>query len=161
MGEKYSELVRHVSEVHDLNMINSVLSWDQNTTMPDGGAEARARHMSTLSRLSHKMFTSDKTGELLERAADEVKGADYDSDEASMIRVVQHDYAEQTKLPADFVAEFTKETALAHLTWAEARAKSDFKHFLPALERLIDLTRQSTEYLGYKEQPYDALLNQY
>lgn len=161
MSEKYQELVRHLSTVHDLNMIGAVLNWDQETAMPPGGAEARAQQMSTLSRLAHEMFTADKTGELLERAESELNGVPYDSDEASMIRVVKQDYAEATKLPADFVAEYTKQTSLAHHIWAEARAKSDFNHFQPALERIMELTRQMAEYLGYTEHPYDALLGQY
>jgi carboxypeptidase Taq len=55
----------------------------------------------------------------------------------------------------------TRQQSLAHLVWAEARANNDFKKFLPALERILELKRQEADYLGYTETPYDALLNQY
>jgi carboxypeptidase Taq len=45
--------------------------------------------------------------------------------------------------------------------WNDARAKNDFKVFAPALEKLVALKIKETEILGYKEHPYDALLDQY
>jgi carboxypeptidase Taq len=161
MTEKYQQLVSHLSEVHNINMAGAVLGWDQQTQMPPGGAEARAVQLATLSRIGHEMFTGDETARLLEDAAGELDGADYDSNEASMVRVVQQDYAELTKLPADFVAEQTRVTALAHEVWAKARANNDFKSFQSALERILELARQQADYLGYTDHPYDALLDQY
>jgi carboxypeptidase Taq len=161
---KYAELVEHLKTVHDLNMAQSILSWDMETVMPEGGAGARAQQLSTLARLSHEIFTGDKTAHLLDDAAAEVTNAAYDSNEASMIRVVEHDYEDATKFPSEFVAEISRVTTLAHQVWAEARAKSDFKHFVPALQNIIDLMRQAAEYLGYDKKnghPYDALLGQY
>jgi carboxypeptidase Taq len=161
MTEKYHQLVAHLGDIHNLNMATSILQWDQQTQMPHGGAEARAAQMATLSRIAHEMFTDDRTARLLEEASHELDGAAYDSTEASMIRVVQQDYEDATKLPADFVAEFTRVTALAHEVWAKARADNDFKAFQPTLENIYELARQQADYLGYTDHPYDALLDQY
>jgi carboxypeptidase Taq len=161
MSEKYQELVKHLGEIHNLNMASSVLHWDQQTQMPPGGAAARAAQMATLSRIAHEMFTSEQTARLLEAASGELDGAGYDSDEASLIRVVKQDYEDATKLPAEFVAEQTRVTALAHEVWAKARANNDFPSFQPTLERIFELARQQADYLGYKEHPYDALLGLY
>jgi carboxypeptidase Taq len=161
MTEKYQQLVAHLGDIHNLNMATAILQWDQQTQMPPGGAEARANQMATLTRIAHEMFTDDQTARLLEEAAHELDGAAYDSTEASMIRVVKQDYEEATKLPADFVAEFTRVTVLAHEVWAKARADNDFKSFQPTLERIYELARQQADYLGYTEHPYDALLDQY
>ena len=86
MGTQYNALVTRLKDIHNLNMASSMLSWDQQTQMPEGGAEARASQLATLSKLAHEMFTSDETGHLLEDARGEV-GDDYDSDAASMVRV--------------------------------------------------------------------------
>lgn len=161
MASAYQELKTHLETIVDLQASLALLSWDQETQLPPGAAESRARQMATLSRLQHEMFTSDKTAALLDSAADELQGADETSDESSMVRVVRRDYELATKLPAAFVAEVTRETALAHNIWTEARANNDFKKFLPALERIIELKRQEADYLGYAETPYDALLDQY
>lgn len=160
MGEKYQALVERLTEINNLDKINQLLSYDQQTGMPPGGAAARARQMATVSRISHEMMISDETGELLEAAATEVNG-DYDSIESSMVRVVQQDYEERTRLPAKFVAEWTQETALAHEVWVEARAEKDFTKFQPKLEKLVDMVLQMAEYLGYEDHPYDAMLGQY
>ncbi|MCC6616245.1 MAG: carboxypeptidase M32 [Anaerolineae bacterium] len=161
MGDKYEQLVSHLDEFQDLEYAGAILSWDQQVNMPPGGAMARARQLSTLARLSHEMFTSDKTARLLEDAEREVDGMPYDSDEASLIRVVKEDFAERTKLPTDHVAEFTRVTAEAHEVWVHARANNDFAYFRPMLERIVDLVIQSAEFLGYADQPYDALINRY
>jgi len=161
MGEKYEQLVSHLGEFLDVEYAGAILGWDQQVNMPPGGAMARARQLSTLARLSHEMFTDDKTARLLEDAEHEIDGMSYDSDEASLIRVVKEDYAERTKLPAAHVAEFTRVTAEAHEVWVHARANNDFSHFRPMLERIVDLVIQTADYLGYTDHPYDALINRY
>jgi carboxypeptidase Taq len=158
---QYEKLVAHLREVNNVGSAAAILSWDQETAMPDGGAVARAGQMATLARIQHEMATSDTTARLLEDAEKEVAGKAYDSDEASMIRIAKQDYEDATKLPNDFVAKRTREVSLAHHTWVEARVKSDFSIFRDALKRIIDLTLQESEYIGYKEHPYDALLSKY
>lgn len=161
MGEKYDALVARLKDIHNINMAASLLSWDQMTQMPPGGAEARAGQIATLSKLSHEMFSADETGKLLEQAKAELNGADYASDSASMVRVVQQDYENSVKIPSEWVAEFTQLTSLGNEIWAKARAEKDFAQFQPTLERIIEMVRQQTEFLGYEDHPYSALLNQY
>jgi carboxypeptidase Taq len=45
--------------------------------------------------------------------------------------------------------------------WIEARSKSDFALFAPYLEKVVSMSRQMAEYLGYTAHPYDALLDLY
>ncbi len=46
--QKLQELKTRLLEVNDLNSANALLSWDQTTYMPSGGAAARGRQMATL-----------------------------------------------------------------------------------------------------------------
>ncbi len=161
MTEKYQQLVKRLEDTQNLNRAAAVLGWDQQTHMPPGGAEARAAQLTTLSRLAHEMFVSDETARLLEDAAHETEGMDYDSVEASLIRVVRQDYDEQVKLPSELVAKIAHTTTLAHEVWAKARQDNNFQAFLPSLEQIVDLLLQTAEHLGYEEHPYDALLGQY
>jgi len=161
MGEKYQALRQRLETVHNLNMAGGVLNWDRETAMPPKGDGARARQLATLARLSHEIFTSQETARLIEDARSEINGAAYESNEASLIRVAQRDYDQLTRLPTEFVAELTRITALAHNVWAEARATSNFVTFQPMLEQIMDLMVEGASCLGYKEHPYDALLNQY
>ncbi|PJF25428.1 MAG: carboxypeptidase, partial [Phototrophicales bacterium] len=138
-----------------------LLDWDQQVNMPQGGAEARAAAMGTLSRIGHELFISEKTPRLLDAAAAEIAGAPYESDEASMIRVVRQDYQEKICLPAELVEQMTQARALAHHAWVKARANNDFAAFAPFLERNLELIMRAAEYRGYADHPYDALLDTY
>ena len=159
--KNYDALVHHLNEIKDLRSIEQVLSWDQSTNMPPAGAEARARAISTLSRMTHELFISEKTGALLDNSATETIDLDYGSMEASMVRVATDDYSKAVRLPSDFVAELTRLQAIAQEEWATARAESDFKRFQPQLTRLVEMARQQADFLGYEEHPYDALVDLY
>lgn len=161
MGEKFDQLTAHLAEVRNLNRVNAVLNWDQQTQMPTGGAAARAAQAATIARLTHELFVSDTTATLLDAAAAEIGDADYDSVEASTLRVARCDFEEQAKLPAALVTELSRARSLAHHVWVEARAQNNFDHFLPALERVLDLTWQVADHLGYEDHPYDALLGRF
>lgn len=161
MPENYGKLLARLEQIEDLNNSIAVLNWDLEVKMPPGGNKARARQLATLSRLRHELFTSDETRRLLEAAESEMSGASYDSDEAAMLRVTRHDFDQQTKLPTDFVAEFTRLTAEAHDIWARARADSNFRHFQPSLTAINDMVMRQADMLGYGDHPYDALIDQY
>lgn len=154
-------LKAHLKTVHDINMAMNVLGWDRQVYMPRGGAGARAQQLTTLSRLSHELFTGDQTARLLDDAEAEASALPYDSDDASYVRVVSEDYAEATRLPTEYVTELQHTVGVAHEYWADARKNNDFTHFQPILEKLIDLKRRECDLIGYSDHPYTALLNQY
>jgi len=156
----YQALLSRLSDVTSLEQAAAALGYDQQTAMPPGGAQGRARQLALLSRLSHDMFTAEETGRLLEAAAAEV-GTEGDEDAPRMVRVVREDYEQATKLPTEYVVAFTEATTLGFETWVRARQAKDFAMFAPTLQRLVELARQGAEYLGYSEHPYDALLGQY
>lgn len=161
MPEQFDQLKARLAEIVDLGAASAVLGWDQQTYMPSGGAEARGRQLATLARLSHEMFTSDITGELLDRAAQAVGDLPADSDEASLVRVARRDYDLARKLPTSLVSELAEHGVRANEAWMRARAAADYPAFVPYLSKTIDLSRQVAEHLGYEEQLYDALLDQF
>ncbi len=159
--EKVQQLKAHMADIVRLNQIAALLGWDQQTMMPPGAAESRAEHLATISKIAHEMFVDEKTGKLLQEAAAEVQGMDYDSDEAALVRVVQHDYDLETRLSTELVQDLARTTTMAHEVWAKARAESNYAAFQPMLEKVYDLMRQKAEALGYQDRPYDALLDQF
>ena len=92
------------SKTSDLDALHAALSmmeWDQQTFMPRGGAEARAEHVGLLSRMYHETLTSDELKRALELARSEAKS----DDEIAMLRVVQRDIDQATKIPTALVEE--------------------------------------------------------
>ncbi len=159
--EAYEELVRECREIALLGSSGSVLHWDQQTYMPPSGRAFRAEQLGLLARMTHEMFTAPKINELLSQAEESDLVKDEESPEAANIRELRYQYDKATKLPKEFVEEFTKTVSLAQQEWADARKNSDFKKFLPWLEKILDLTKQKAEAYGYEGEPYNALLDDY
>jgi carboxypeptidase Taq len=163
MSDPIEALRAHLAPIDDLESAAAVLAWDQETFMPDGGAEARAHQLSTLQSTAHERFVSDKTGTLLDRAADATEDADPESlrDDASLVRVTRRDYERARRVPSSLVAELSEATSRAKQAWKKARAEDDFTIFAPHLETLVDLSVEKAEAIGYEDTPYDALLQEF
>ncbi len=154
-------LKERLAEISDLYRSLGVLGWDQKVTMPTGGHPARAEAMATLGRIAHERFVDEEVGRLLERLRPLEETLDYDSDDASLIRVVRHDWEKQSRVPTELRAEMIRAGALGNQVWIEAREKSDFSMFLPALERNLELRRRYVECFEWSDSPYTALLDDY
>lgn len=161
MDPRYAQLKELLGEVSDLQNSAALLAWDQQTYMPRGGAEDRGYQLSTLETLAHTKFTAPETGRLLDELSKEADQLDPDSDEARLIRVTRRRYEKDTRVPSEWVAEYTRITAQAHEAWTKARAENDFAHFQPFLEQIFDLRRQYANYFAPFDHIYDPLLDDF
>ena len=161
MNTALADLKTRLGKIEDLRAAANVLSWDQETYMPSGAAEARAHQLSTLQTMAHEQFVADETGTLLDKAAGELNGADPLDDDASLVRVTRRDYERDRKLPSDLVAEMSRTVSEAKEAWKKARTTDEFSVFAPLLRRIVDLNIRKAEALGYDDEPYDALLDEY
>ena len=154
-------LRERLAEIVDLAKAVGVLAWDQKVTMPPGGHPARAEAMATVGRIAHEKFTDAEVGNLLERLRPLEDSLEYDSDDASLIRVTRRDWEKQRRVPTELRTEMIRAAALGNQVWIEARATNDFGKFLPALERNLDLKRHYVECFEWKDSPYTALLDDF
>jgi carboxypeptidase Taq len=154
-------LRERLAEISDLQRAGGVLGWDMRVTMPPGGGPARAEALATLGRLAHQKFVDDEIGSLLERLRSYEESLEYDSDDASLIRVTRRDWEKQRRVPSELRAEILRAGALGHEVWVEARASNDFPKFLPALERNLELKQRYVECFEWEDSPYTALLDDY
>lgn len=157
----YQALLAKINEIDDINKANGLLSWDREVNMPAAGSIERTLQMTTLSKLSHAMATSDEMGELIERAAEEHKDADYDSNEAGLIRLLRRQYNDARKLPGEFIARMSAISGDTRNAWIKARQDNDFPVFRPWLEKVVELVQEMAELYGYEDEKYDALLDKY
>lgn len=157
----YQQLVDRLARIGRIQSAAAVLGWDHQCYMPTGAAADRAEQMATLSGLTHEMYTADETQRLLEAAEAECAGLDQHSDERLMLRQVRRRMDKRTRLPQALVSELARASALGHKVWVEARKESNFAHFAPTLENLLDLSRQEAEAYGFEHCMYDALLDKY
>lgn len=150
MQEKLNELKRRLIEVNDLDSAAALLSWDQNTYMPSGGAEARGRQMATLAQLSQEKLTDPAIGKLLDDLCPYEESQGYDSDDASLVRVARRNYERSVKIPPALIGEMANHQAQSFSAWAKARPANDFKAVQPYLEKTVELSRRIADcFPGY------------
>ena len=148
-----------LGEVDDLRKAATVLFWDQRVMMPPGGAQARADASATVGRLAHETFVSPEIGGLLDTLDEE--RYDYDSFEASLIRVTRRDYEKAMRVPPELTGEMRRSSALALSAWGPAKQSSDFQALLPHLERNLELRHRYVECFPEPDETYDVLLDDY
>src|SRR5919204_434821 len=156
-NRKLDRLKELLAEVDDLRKAATLLFWDQRVMMPAGGAEARADASATVGRLSHEKFVSKEIGALLDELNED--DYDYDSFEASLIRVTRRDYDKAVRVPPELTGEMRRSSALALAAWGPAKANSDFSALLPHLERNLELRHQYVECFDPADETYDILLD--
>jgi carboxypeptidase Taq len=161
MGAKTDHLRELLGEIFDLNAASAVLGWDQQTYMPPAGAEGRAMQLATLSRLAHDKFVSDAFAAALDAAQTEVAGQPLEQDDAALVRRVARDFDKQRRVPSEWVAKFSRLTALAHQVWQKARAESDFALFRPSLEQIVGMRRDYASFFAPYDHVYDPLLDDF
>jgi carboxypeptidase Taq len=157
----YQELIQHIKDAHLLQSCAHVLGWDERTYMPRQGAAYRADQMALLARMAHEILTAPRLGRLIA----DVEGSELVKDKESVpavnVREARRSYDRAVKLPKALVEELARVTSQAQGIWQEARQANDFAAFLPWLEKIIALKRREADAVGFKDNPYDALLDEY
>jgi len=158
----FDELRIRLAEISDLSRAAEILRWDEQVMMPPRGAAARADQLATLNRITHEAFTSAEIGRLLDELAAFEEQHEYDSFEASLVRVTRRDWEKERKVPSELRAAMSRAATLGYPVWVEARRQDDFESFLPALREALELKHRYVAcFDGDYDEPYDALLDDY
>ena len=146
-----------------LGSVNAVIGWDQETYMPSGSIEFRAQQTAFLSELSHSILSGkdfrNALSPLIDFATETINPAITDPIHQRMITEAHRDWKFAVSVPSSLVSELAETTSLAQHEWQHARKTNDFNRFKPVLDRVIRLTHQKIDYIGFAENPYDALLD--
>jgi len=157
----YERFVGLLRETELLDSCSSLLGWDQETYMPERGADHRAEQLALLAGMVHAKRTDPEIKGLLGELEQSKLMADPQSAAAVNVRETRRVCDRASRVPPKLVEEIARTTSLARGHWVEARKKGDFSRFLPWLEKIVSLKQQEAEALGYGDHPYDALLDDY
>lgn len=159
----YDHLHKISRHARILSGISSVLDWDQETYMPQGGADIRAAQLETLAGVIHSEKTGKKFANALQKLIDIPTGRmvakGLTSPQIAAVKAWRRDFIKDVALPKKFVEQFAKISSQSIINWREAKKTNSFKHFAPFLEKIITLSRKKADLLGFKDHPYDALLD--
>ena len=158
-----TELREAVRKVAVLQSVNSILGWDQETMMPEGGLDWRATQQATLASMAHAAFTGAEMGDRIAAAEEAVAALPEEHPDRVDVRELRRDWDKATRLPESLVRELAELSSKAMHEWAAARKASDFARFRPWLERTVELNRRKAECLGWAAggEPWDALADHY
>jgi len=154
----YKKFQKMYSKIADIGYSIAVLNWDQETYMPPKSAEKRAQQIATLSGIVHEMATSKKLGKLLKKLK---KNKKLSQIEQKNVKIALKDYKTSKKFSTDFVMKESKAISTAFQAWIKAREENNFEIYIPALTEIVKIQREKAKILGYKEHPYNALMNQF
>lgn len=159
----YKDFVTRFSHLQLINQIMSLLEWDYLTYLPVGGFSTRAKQIAYLVGLGYDQVTSidyrNKLEQLVDLESGQPKVEGLTTVEQANLRVWAKDYMHILKLPKSFIEEFSAAKAMAVEVWTQARQTDDFGLFSPWLQKMVNLNKQKIKYIGYKDHPYDALVD--
>ncbi len=148
-----------------LGSVQALLDWDQETYMPKESIDIRSQQIEMIASLVHRDKTSKTFAKALAKLIDLPSGTILDpllsDSQVSAVQNWRRDYLQSIKLSNSFVKKFAQTTARAVHAWQAAKECNDFALFSPHLEKVILLSRKKADALGFKDHPYDALMDIY
>ena len=156
--EAYNRLLNTSLEMSYLETMITLSQWDQDLSMPPKATPYRAKAQSYLADLENKKEIDPEFGRHLFIANN---GSSWSTVEAANLRLWNRDYNKRIKLPPDYAARESEMASLAEAAWEEARQKDNYTIFEPHLKVMIELNKEKVKCWGYKEHPYDALLDDF
>ena len=165
MSEKarkaYAQLLgRHV-EIARLGSIMGLLGWDEQVNLPRAGSPARAEQLAYLMGLLHQKSTAPEIGALLDEVQAGKLASDPPGDVAVNVREWRRAYDRLVRVPQSLMEELERQISLSQTIWVEARKKSDFNSFAPALEKLLRLRQDYARAIDPHAPLYDTLADDF
>ena len=154
----YNTYVERMQRIADIRNASALMQWDQETYLPAKGANVRGRQISTLTEMSHQLFTEEAFGDILKELSSK---DDLSAEQKRNVELSFEDYTKSRKYPSSFVRALAEHTNVTFHAWIEARKANDFSVFEKSLDQMLQFKRQEADILGYQHHPYDALLNEY
>lgn len=163
--KNYAKLKTLSHYAKTLSGISSLLEWDHETYMPTGASSIRSEQLKVLAGLVHKEKTSKKFSNALSKLIDlktgKILADDLSQEQQAALREWHRDYKRDVALPDEFVEEFAQLASQSQLIWRQAKNENKFRIFAPYLDKIVAMSRKKADFLGYKDHPYDALLDLY
>ncbi len=143
-------LAEIIGEIENLNAVNSLLSWDQSTYLPEQGFLSRGKQMATVAKVIHEKLTNPKVGELLERLKGQQNFSSDNSYKSRYITLVERNYIKAQKIPAKFIQKLVEHQSVTYDVWVKAKDTNNFKIVQPYLEKTLNYSKEFANFFNYK-----------
>jgi carboxypeptidase Taq len=158
----YLELLHRAREHTLLGSCATLLEWDEDVCMPEGGGEHRAEQQALMARLMHVQATDPRLGDLLAEAEAKLGPRLAPGDPVTVnLRELREEYEKARLVPGSLVEDLARVTTLSYEAWRAARERRDAQTFLPWLDRVLGLKQAEADCLARGRDRYDVLLDEW
>ena len=126
--------------IADVKNATALLQGDQETYLPPKGALFRGQQISTLSEISHQLFSEEELGNILQ---DLLSKDDLSREQKRNIVLSFEDYTKNKKYTSEFVRALAEQTNRAFHAWIESRKRNSFPVYEKELDKLVRLKKHS------------------
>lgn len=157
MADKFEQLEEELKPIQNLQYINGLLGWDKEVIMPEEGQKARIHQQSTLSKLQHRLVTSDKIDNLLQ----EIDRNNLNQRQKAILREFEREKKKADEVPEDLMESISEKSSETVEVWREDREEDRFDRFAENLQELVELKREYAEQIDSDKEPYQVLFKDY
>lgn len=154
----FNKFKDYLKKIDYLNSTEAVLYWDMRTVMPRQGVPYRGEVLSYISEQKYNMLTSDTMKYYIDyfESID-----DLDIVTKACYKNCKKVYDKQKKIPKDRYIAYTLAASESEAAWEEAKEEKNYEKFKPHLQKIINFQKEFVEYLGYTDDKYNTLLDDY
>ncbi len=159
--QAYKDILKIFNNISNLEYTLALLNWDQSTYIPKKGHNSRSETIETITKIAHDLLISDNFYNQL-CSISEKDHFNYLNDfQQKEIIKIKNDVEKARKIPSELASEIAKTTSMGMAVWQEAKTNNDDKDFLPILDKIFQLKNKYADLIGYNDNPYDALLDDF
>lgn len=158
LKESLEELRILNEKVSNLNYCLNMIYWDMETEKdyPEKAVEKTSTVIEFLSKELTTLTTSPQTKKMLDYLS--LHKEELSTIDKRQVEILLRDYERTSKIPLEMLGKYAGLQVKAQNIWVEAKGKNDFSLFAPYLKELIEYNRDFIKILGYKDHPYNCLL---
>lgn len=157
----YQQLEKKFARLSSLDHALTLMHWDKDVMMPEGGAPARADAMAELAGLHHHFLTEPGLSDLL-RAASE--SSNLNPEQQANLQEMTTAWQDANGLPEQLVRAMTIANSRCEQGWRNQRKDNDWTGFTQNFSEVVALAREQAairQKQNHVATPYDGLLSLY
>ncbi len=158
MKKELALLDQYEKEFAVLGGITNLLNYDRATIMPPEAIEQRADHIAYVAKQLYGKSTSGEFKSIIGKLHGERK---LSFSNAARVKKYHKMLRKIEKIPLEHIDTFSRLVTKSSQAWEEAKARNNFKHFAPYLQKLFEMRQKEAQLIDGKKHPYDVLLDDF
>ena len=158
MNKYLKQLQTYNEKVKNFNYCLNMIYWDMETEkeFPIKAVDRTGGVIEFLSKEITNLLVSEETKEMIDYLT--IHANELSQVDRRQVQLLKRNYERNVKIPVELIGKYENLKVKAQSIWVEAKNNNDFQLFAPYLKELIEYNREFIKLTGYKDHPYNALL---